>query len=473
MKKRLLSVLLALCMLLTMLPATAFAADSGTVETKVRVCYTNLPSTGEVSYWLYQEKVDTNGDVDSTITQTGASANYYNVKWEPATSTITLNNINASKVAVNTTGVSFIYLTQGDLNIKLLGANKIGDHEGANLIYAIYTTNADGTVTVSGPGSLLTRGGDYTSNTSHSGTPVRIAGNLIIQDGADFTTVCKYHKPQQHGIYVGGDLTIKDRAKLSATRTEIEHTYTREKCYALNLGGALTLENEGAIELKTFKPYKGKNTWWYVAWTCNKDITPGLDNYITAPDGLQLPSKQETGIYPRNNIDNVVQIYYSVKANAEPHTYDQEVAEGRYLATAANLTSPATYYRSCKCGAYEENKDNTFSYGDLACPVIFNTTNPECVRAMCSIPRRAVCLPPPMAPGAASITIPLRTPCILIISTPRTPRVLCTSATMILGIFRTPSRSMSPAIAPSRPNTEGMPSILGRILSLRGPVRLR
>ncbi len=378
MKKRLLSVLLALCMLLTMLPTTVFAADSSTVETKVRVCYTDLPSTGEVSYWLYQEKVDTNGDVDSTITQTGASANYYNVKWEPATSTITLNNINASKVAVNTTGVSFIYLTQGDLNIKLLGANKIGDHEGANLIYAIYTTNADGTVTVSGPGSLLTRGGDYTSNTSHSGTPVRIAGNLIIQDGADFTTVCKYHMPQQHGIYVGGDLTIKDRAKLSATRTEIEHTYTREECYALNLGGALTLENEGAIELKTFKPYKGKNTWWYVAWTCNKDITPGLDDYITAPNGLQLPSKQETGIYPRNNIDNVVQIYYSVKANAEPHTYDQEVAEGRYLATAATLTSPATYYRSCKCGAYEENRDNTFSYGDLACPVIFNKTNPEC-----------------------------------------------------------------------------------------------
>ena len=109
-----------------------------------------------------------------------------------------------------------------------------------------------------------------------------------------------------------------------------------------------------------------------------KTLRPGLDNYITAPDGLQLTSKQETGIYPRNNIDNVVQIYYSVKANAEPHTYDQEVAEGRYLATAATLTSPATYYRSCKCGAYEENKDNTFSYGDLACPVIFNTTNPEC-----------------------------------------------------------------------------------------------
>ena len=46
MKKRLLSVLLALCMLLTMLPATAFAADSGTVETKVSVCNTNLPFHG-------------------------------------------------------------------------------------------------------------------------------------------------------------------------------------------------------------------------------------------------------------------------------------------------------------------------------------------------------------------------------------------------------------------------------------------
>ena len=43
MKKRLLSVLLALCMLLTMLPTTVFAADSSTGETKVSGCNTALP----------------------------------------------------------------------------------------------------------------------------------------------------------------------------------------------------------------------------------------------------------------------------------------------------------------------------------------------------------------------------------------------------------------------------------------------
>ena len=386
MKKRLLSVLLALCMLLTMLPTTVFAADSGTVETKVRVCYTNLPSTGEVSYWLYQEKVDTNGDVDSTITQTGASANNYQVKWEPATSTITLNNINASKVAVNTTGVSFIYLTQGDLNIKLLGANKIGDHEGANLIYAIYTTNADGTVTVSGPGSLLTRGGDYTSNTSHSGTPVRIAGNLIIQDDADFTTVCKYHRPEQHGIYVGGDLTIKDRAKLSATRTEIEHTYTREKCYALNLGGTLTLANEGAIELKTFKPYQGTGSgrWWHVAWTNNKDEEKGLVNYITAPDGLAT-SENKTEVWSSGTFGtHDASTYFYAKAKAEVHVYDRQVAEARYLAKTATLTSPATYYYSCsKCGASEKNADHTFPYGKVVSPVQYKDNSFSPIRLEC------------------------------------------------------------------------------------------
>lgn len=114
MKKRLLSVLLALCMLLTMLPTTVFAADSSTVETKVSVCNTALPSTGEVNYWLYQY---TNGK--SSITKTGASANYYNVKWEPATSTLTINSISSPKFNTgdrwNT--VSFIGLTQGDLNV--------------------------------------------------------------------------------------------------------------------------------------------------------------------------------------------------------------------------------------------------------------------------------------------------------------------------------------------------------------------
>lgn len=40
----------------------------------------------------------------------------------------------------------------------------------------------------------------------------------------------------------------------------------------------------------------------------------------------------------------------SGKSGYAEHTYDQEVASEAYLASAADCSSPATYYKSCVCG---------------------------------------------------------------------------------------------------------------------------
>ena len=40
----------------------------------------------------------------------------------------------------------------------------------------------------------------------------------------------------------------------------------------------------------------------------------------------------------------------SGKSGYAEHTYDQEVAFEAYLASAADCSSPATYYKSCVCG---------------------------------------------------------------------------------------------------------------------------
>ncbi len=50
--------------------------------------------------------------------------------------------------------------------------------------------------------------------------------------------------------------------------------------------------------------------------------------------------------------------------DALAHTYDQEVATDTYLASAASCTAPATYYKSCSCGAFSATESATFESGD-------------------------------------------------------------------------------------------------------------
>ena len=385
MKKRLLSVLLALCMLLTMLPTTVFAADSSTVETKVSVCGTYLPTTGDVGYWLYQ---NTNGK--SSITKTGASANYYNVKWEPETSTLTISGISAPYVYYSDYGDvnSLIRLDQGDLNIKLEGTTAIGNHSTNNRYYTIYAASSDSTVTISGPGKLIAKGGG--TDNFGSGTPIRVYGNLILTD--DATVEAEQTLASTDGrstLIVGGDLTIKDRAVLKATRSNGFHNNETKDDFALRLGGALTLANEGSIELITFEPYAGSLTteggWWHVAWTCSKgDEANGPANYITKPDGLASSENKSTTWTSGTFGTYTTSIYFKATANPEVHVYDRQVAEARYQATEATLTAPATYYYSCsKCGASEGNADHTFPYGKVVSPVQYKDSVYDPFRLEC------------------------------------------------------------------------------------------
>ena len=46
------------------------------------------------------------------------------------------------------------------------------------------------------------------------------------------------------------------------------------------------------------------------------------------------------------------------------HTYDQEVVDEKYLASSATCTVQATYYKSCKCGAFDAEESVTFESGE-------------------------------------------------------------------------------------------------------------
>lgn len=110
MKKRILTLVLALVMVCSLLPVTAMAVDHNALT----IAGTNVVDGDTVTYWLC------NGD--GSITDTGASESDYDVKYDPTTTTLTLKNANI----VSTTGNAIdVGLLVGSLTIKLEGINTV------------------------------------------------------------------------------------------------------------------------------------------------------------------------------------------------------------------------------------------------------------------------------------------------------------------------------------------------------------
>ena len=145
--KKLLSLLTVFCLTLSLVPTVALAADA----TSVTVDETSVVGSSTTYY--------RNNGTTSRL-QTG-SENNYNVKYEPDSHTLTLNNYSGGLI-----------WSTGDLIISLKGTNYITS--GSNGIYS------DGKLTINGPGSLI-----LTSSTN--GTTVYAEDTITIQNGAKVT----------------------------------------------------------------------------------------------------------------------------------------------------------------------------------------------------------------------------------------------------------------------------------------------
>ena len=109
MKKRILSALLCLCMVMALMPTVAFAEPT--------------------SYNLWVGGVEVTSDNASNITGEGITGT---VTYDDSTKTLTLNNVNIDSVYSFGNGVGTdsagIYVSEvfdGDLTIKLVGENTI------------------------------------------------------------------------------------------------------------------------------------------------------------------------------------------------------------------------------------------------------------------------------------------------------------------------------------------------------------
>ena len=148
MKKRLLSVLLSLCMVLSLLPAVS-PMVSAAAPTAVYVGGINVVGGG---YWL--------GDGEGGITSDGASASDYTVHYDSATNTLTLNGATITKCHEWSTYYTAAIAANGDLNLELLGDNYVTGKD-FDYSYGVYQSN--GTLTISGSGTLTATGGTATT----------------------------------------------------------------------------------------------------------------------------------------------------------------------------------------------------------------------------------------------------------------------------------------------------------------------
>ena len=172
--KRLTAILLCLCMALTLLPATAWAADGETIHVG------GVTLTGGADTPAYA-KTDNSGNV----TVESASEDDYNIKWDGTT--LTLDNANISgghefSGPWDSGSAAIYYSGQDDITLKLSGNNTVtGPNGDNNASFGIYACGDSGNIidfTISGSGSLTATGGDMVSESYGIFTD-----NLIVQSG--------------------------------------------------------------------------------------------------------------------------------------------------------------------------------------------------------------------------------------------------------------------------------------------------
>ena len=174
--KRLTAILLCLCMALTLLPATAWAADGETIHVG------GVTLTGGADTPAYA-KTDNSGNV----TVESASEDAYNIKWDGTTLTLDNANISGGYGFSGSwdSGSAAIYYSGGsDISLILTGENTVTGPNGDdinNASFGIYAYGDSGNIidfTISGSGSLTATGGNMVSESYGIFTD-----NLIIQSG--------------------------------------------------------------------------------------------------------------------------------------------------------------------------------------------------------------------------------------------------------------------------------------------------
>ena len=227
MKKRRLSILLSIVMLLSLLPTTAFAASYA----KISVNDIDLQD-GEYL-----------ADNSSTSAQTATAAPSTYVAWYKD-GTLTLKGYNGK--GIETKGVA-----AGELTVKLIGTNSINNgslvsDNGGNIIV---TSDSRGTLSI----SKITSGSNPAIGIETGLASGYTTGNVTIKGNAEVTITMTHNGTstyeRAYGIYAKDSITISESASVDITCATPKNTTGGGNCNGLYANQDVTIDTNGKIEI--------------------------------------------------------------------------------------------------------------------------------------------------------------------------------------------------------------------------------
>lgn len=193
MKKKIFSILLSLCMVLTMIPVAAGTvwAEENSVTNSVTIGGKTLSAE---NHYYHNGENGVAGEVNETETDA-------NAKFDSTNGTLTLNGLNLTSGNI---------IATGNLTIKLEGSNTLGNESyGSNVIIV-----NSGNLVIEGAGSLTAE------NASGVSTTIYVNGGITINGGAKVTAIHAGGEAQAiHANKENGQITI------SGTGTEVTATH--------------------------------------------------------------------------------------------------------------------------------------------------------------------------------------------------------------------------------------------------------
>ncbi len=276
MKKRMVSLLLTLCMALTLLPATASANFE--LGTQTYVAGVNVFGGG---FWV--------NDNSGGITNVGATAENYNVAYDSNKHVLTLRDAYITK-ATSARGERYAAIwSDGNLKVRLEGTNEVdlsengwynGDCAAVSVGY--YGPSGDANLysalELSGSGSIRLQSGN-SSNGNSSGIfsvwKVIVAGNVKVEAyggacGANFGS---------YGIFLGGTSDDFDSV------VDFESAQNVDVIAGTGYGGKYSYGVRGKVGFPKFNNFQGS----FMAWCGDASDASALDREpLYMPKGVSL-----------------------------------------------------------------------------------------------------------------------------------------------------------------------------------------
>ena len=239
MRKKILSLCMVLVLCLSLLPATALAADGATVYVG------SVELTGSTETPAYATTDATTGKV----TTDGATGENYNIMWDGAT--LTLRNatiLEAKEYTDKSKEKIAIYLASGDMKLALVGANTV-DALGEGSAASCGINLGGGSLTISGEegASLSVFGGDTTNTTNSNSCGIYATGAITIDSGT-VTVTGESASAASYGICARGAVTIEDGTVTATGGNAVRDSYGIDaSSFTINGGTVVATGGEAAV----------------------------------------------------------------------------------------------------------------------------------------------------------------------------------------------------------------------------------